>query len=52
MFEGVCKLIENSYEDHKTSLIEEHPRDFMDVFIRQIRAAKEVSSQPFHLFIF
>ena len=42
MFEQVYKLIEDVYVEHKQSLDAENPRDFIDVFIKQINASEQV----------
>ncbi len=42
MFDDVYEIIEKSFVEHKETLDVDNPRDFMDVFIKQMQTAEEV----------
>jgi len=42
MFDDVYEIIEKSFVEHKETFDADNPRDFMDVFIKQMQTAEEV----------
>ncbi len=42
MFDDVYEIIEKSFVEHKDTFQDDNLRDFMDVFIKQMKSAEEV----------
>ncbi len=44
MFDDVYEIIERSFVEHKETFQDDNLRDFMDVFIKQMKSAEEVKT--------